>query len=340
MPTLLASWRVHACNAFLFACTAHSCSLSANMQHLQSPSPVQQTQTHVHTPNAAHLAQPTHTHTRSSMSPLPPQVHFDFMDPPAPETLMRALEMLNYLGAIDDDGNLTPVSRCRHTVVACAAAAAAATGAPAAPSPQLCSNAHNNKAQRRRGQGSGGRGGSAWWWRRCCCCCCCCCCCRTRTRTCSRCCCCSGREAAVAAAAGPSFSSTPAAVGAVSCWRFGEGVKAREVGWDLAGTVQRCLRCCSCVRRKQRNEGRAMRPCGRCSWHKSARIRHGVNVIRVLDIHRQNSMLIVVMLVRCMTVCSSCCWSYAERSILVYKLAKYALLRLYLTLLLYSCQFV
>jgi len=34
-------------------------------------------------------------------------VHFDFMDPPAPETLMRALEMLNYLGAIDDDGNLT-----------------------------------------------------------------------------------------------------------------------------------------------------------------------------------------------------------------------------------------
>ena len=24
-------------------------------------------------------------------------VHFDFMDPPAPETLMRALEMLNYL---------------------------------------------------------------------------------------------------------------------------------------------------------------------------------------------------------------------------------------------------
>lgn len=34
-------------------------------------------------------------------------VHFDFMDPPAPETLMRALEQLNYLGAIDDDGNLT-----------------------------------------------------------------------------------------------------------------------------------------------------------------------------------------------------------------------------------------
>lgn len=36
-------------------------------------------------------------------------VHFDFMDPPAPETLMRALELLNYLSALDDDGNLTPL---------------------------------------------------------------------------------------------------------------------------------------------------------------------------------------------------------------------------------------
>jgi HrpA-like RNA helicase len=26
---------------------------------------------------------------------------------PAPETLMRALELLNYLGALDDEGNLT-----------------------------------------------------------------------------------------------------------------------------------------------------------------------------------------------------------------------------------------
>ncbi|CAN6826149.1 unnamed protein product [Brassica oleracea] len=32
-------------------------------------------------------------------------VQFDFMDPP--ERLMRALEVLNYLGALDDDGNLT-----------------------------------------------------------------------------------------------------------------------------------------------------------------------------------------------------------------------------------------
>jgi len=30
------------------------------------------------------------------------------MDPPAPETLMRALELLNYLGALDDEGELTP----------------------------------------------------------------------------------------------------------------------------------------------------------------------------------------------------------------------------------------
>lgn len=34
-------------------------------------------------------------------------VHFDFMDPPAPETLMRALELLNYLSAINDEGELT-----------------------------------------------------------------------------------------------------------------------------------------------------------------------------------------------------------------------------------------
>ena len=34
-------------------------------------------------------------------------VHFDFIDPPAPETMMRAIEMLNYLGAMDDEGKLT-----------------------------------------------------------------------------------------------------------------------------------------------------------------------------------------------------------------------------------------
>lgn len=35
-------------------------------------------------------------------------VHFDFMDPPAPETLMRALELLHFLGALDDKSALTP----------------------------------------------------------------------------------------------------------------------------------------------------------------------------------------------------------------------------------------
>ncbi|KAL0247548.1 hypothetical protein I308_103618 [Cryptococcus tetragattii IND107] len=36
-------------------------------------------------------------------------VHFDYMDAPAPETIMRALELLHYLAALDDDGNLTPL---------------------------------------------------------------------------------------------------------------------------------------------------------------------------------------------------------------------------------------
>ena len=36
-------------------------------------------------------------------------VHFDYMDPPSPETLMRALEQLNYLGALDDEGNMTEI---------------------------------------------------------------------------------------------------------------------------------------------------------------------------------------------------------------------------------------
>ncbi|CAE6478517.1 unnamed protein product [Rhizoctonia solani] len=36
-------------------------------------------------------------------------VHFDYMDAPAPETIMRALELLNYLTALNDDGELTPL---------------------------------------------------------------------------------------------------------------------------------------------------------------------------------------------------------------------------------------
>ena len=42
-------------------------------------------------------------------------VHFDFMDPPAPETLMRALEMLNYLAALNDDGDLTELGNIPFT---------------------------------------------------------------------------------------------------------------------------------------------------------------------------------------------------------------------------------
>lgn len=38
-------------------------------------------------------------------------VRFDWVDAPAPETLMRALEILNFLGALDDDGRVTPLGR-------------------------------------------------------------------------------------------------------------------------------------------------------------------------------------------------------------------------------------
>ena len=40
----------------------------------------------------------SHCITKKSLHPPPPQ---------APETLMRALELLNYLAALDDDGELT-----------------------------------------------------------------------------------------------------------------------------------------------------------------------------------------------------------------------------------------
>ncbi|KAL4242388.1 DEAD box helicase family protein [Abortiporus biennis] len=36
-------------------------------------------------------------------------VRFDYVDAPAPETLMRALELLNYLSALDDECNMTPL---------------------------------------------------------------------------------------------------------------------------------------------------------------------------------------------------------------------------------------
>jgi HrpA-like RNA helicase len=47
-----------------------------------------------------------HLKTKNSFE-LQDLVRFDYCDPPAPETVMRALELLNYLAALDDDGNLT-----------------------------------------------------------------------------------------------------------------------------------------------------------------------------------------------------------------------------------------
>eukprot|EP01022_Parablepharisma_sp_SALTPOND_P004213 TRINITY_DN118_c2_g1_i1.p1 TRINITY_DN118_c2_g1~~TRINITY_DN118_c2_g1_i1.p1 ORF type:complete len:1150 (+),score=143.13 TRINITY_DN118_c2_g1_i1:142-3450(+) len=38
-------------------------------------------------------------------------IHFDFMDPPPPETLIRALEQLYALGALNDEGDLTKAGR-------------------------------------------------------------------------------------------------------------------------------------------------------------------------------------------------------------------------------------
>ena len=38
-------------------------------------------------------------------------VHFPFMDPPAPDTMIRALEELNYLSCLNDEGDLTVLGR-------------------------------------------------------------------------------------------------------------------------------------------------------------------------------------------------------------------------------------
>jgi pre-mRNA-splicing factor ATP-dependent RNA helicase DHX15/PRP43 len=38
-------------------------------------------------------------------------VHFDFMEPPSPEAMMRALEMLHFVGGLDDEGDLTEAGR-------------------------------------------------------------------------------------------------------------------------------------------------------------------------------------------------------------------------------------
>jgi pre-mRNA-splicing factor ATP-dependent RNA helicase DHX16 len=38
-------------------------------------------------------------------------IHFDFLDPPPPETLIKALEQLYALGALNDKGELTKLGR-------------------------------------------------------------------------------------------------------------------------------------------------------------------------------------------------------------------------------------
>lgn len=38
-------------------------------------------------------------------------IHFDFMDPPPAETLIKALELLYALGALGSDGELTRLGR-------------------------------------------------------------------------------------------------------------------------------------------------------------------------------------------------------------------------------------
>ena len=47
-------------------------------------------------------------------------IHFDFMDPPPPETLILALEQLYALGALNHMGELTKVGSIRMCVCTCA----------------------------------------------------------------------------------------------------------------------------------------------------------------------------------------------------------------------------
>ena len=43
-------------------------------------------------------------------------LHFDFMDKPPAETLMRALEQLYALGALNDRGELTKLGQCQMSI--------------------------------------------------------------------------------------------------------------------------------------------------------------------------------------------------------------------------------
>jgi HrpA-like RNA helicase len=66
-------------------------------------------------------------------------VHFDYMDPPAPETVMRALELLNYLAAFDDEGSesmvLARLDRAGRTLSASVVQTSPPSGTSCRPSP-------------------------------------------------------------------------------------------------------------------------------------------------------------------------------------------------------------
>jgi len=125
---------------------------------------------------------------------------------------MRALEMLNYLGAIDDDGNLTPVSPCPVAAAGAAAAVMGGGGGSAVYVPAIkgacssppCLRHSSNKGQHWQGRGRQGRGRH----------------CRVRSSCCKTC----------AAAAGPPCLLAPAPVSAVPCccWNFVSGGLARS----------------------------------------------------------------------------------------------------------------
>ncbi|KAH8105518.1 P-loop containing nucleoside triphosphate hydrolase protein [Phellopilus nigrolimitatus] len=56
-------------------------------------------------------------------------VHFDYVDKPAPKTLMRALELLNYLAALDDNGDLTPLGQIMAECLKCSSSARSSNAA-------------------------------------------------------------------------------------------------------------------------------------------------------------------------------------------------------------------
>ncbi|KAK0234860.1 P-loop containing nucleoside triphosphate hydrolase protein [Armillaria nabsnona] len=64
-------------------------------------------------------------------------VRFDYVDAPGPETLMRALELLNFLSALDDEGNLTALGSVNGGVPS---RSSSASETPFSPRQFKCSN--------------------------------------------------------------------------------------------------------------------------------------------------------------------------------------------------------